>query len=103
MGEDYFWFEWKESPDSRVHLVSAHGELDMVHAHRFRDALIDMAGSTVVVDVSGVTFMDASGVAALRGAWKEIAARGHDLEVRGAHGRVRRVMELCDALFLLRE
>ena len=59
-----------------VHIVVLHGELDIVSAYDFALALVDVAGSTVVVDLSDLTFMDSTGIAALVMAWNRIRADG---------------------------
>ena len=48
-----------------VHIVSLHGELDLASADGVADAIVEVAGSTVVVDLSDLTFMDSSGIGAL--------------------------------------
>lgn len=58
---------------SDIHVVALHGELDVVSADGLADVLVEAAGSTVVVDLSGLTFMDCSGIAAL------VAARNRTL------------------------
>jgi anti-sigma B factor antagonist len=63
-------------PDLDMHVVELSGELDIVSAGFLTDLLVDVAGSTVVVDLSGLTFMDCSGVAALIAARDRIAANG---------------------------
>lgn len=63
-------------PDLDIHVVELSGELDIVSAAFLTDVLVDVAGSTVVVDLSGLTFMDCSGVAALVAARDRIAAKG---------------------------
>ncbi len=77
-----------------THYVRFAGELDMSCAASAREALVDIAGSTVVADLSGLTFMDSSGLAALEEARAEIERAGHRLELRGARGAVRRVFQL---------
>jgi anti-anti-sigma factor len=63
-------------PDLDIHLVRLSGELDIVSADFLTEVLVDVAGSTVVVDLSGLTFMDCRGVAALIAARDRIAANG---------------------------
>ena len=53
----------RDLPD--IHVVALHGELDIVSADGLADALVKLAGSTLVVDLSGLSFMDSSGIAAL--------------------------------------
>ena len=64
-----------------VHLVALHGELDIVSADWLTDALVEVAGSTVVVDLSDLTFMDCSGIDALMLARNRILATGRGLLV----------------------
>jgi anti-anti-sigma factor len=59
-----------------VHIVALHGELDIVSAYSLALALVAVAGSTVVVDLSDLTFMDSSGVSALVMARNRILADG---------------------------
>ncbi len=84
-----------------VHVVALHGQLDLANADRVRDALTSVAGSTVVVDLSGLRFLDSSGIAALLSARSEIVERGHGFEMRGAQGIVRRVLDVTGLSFLL--
>jgi anti-sigma B factor antagonist len=63
-------------PDPDVHVVALHGELDIVSAVGLADALVEVAGSTVVVDLRGLTFMDCSGIDALVAARNRIRADG---------------------------
>jgi anti-anti-sigma factor len=63
-------------PDLDMHVVELSGELDIVSADFLTAALVEVAGSTVVVDLSDLAFMDCRGVAAL------IAARDH-IEANG--------------------
>jgi anti-sigma B factor antagonist len=71
------------------------GELDILDADHARATLVAISGSTVVADLSGLTFVDARGVAAIVEAGDAIHARGNDLRIVGARGLVRRVFEIC--------
>ncbi len=51
-----------------VHVIALHGELDMSSAECVDEALAGIEGSTVVVDLSRLTFMDSTGITALVGA-----------------------------------
>jgi anti-sigma B factor antagonist len=57
-----------------IHVVELQGELDVVSAVGLADSLVEVAGSTVVVDLSGLTFIDCSGIAALVTARNRIVA-----------------------------
>lgn len=83
---------------SRVQLA---GELDLLSAHML-DAALDLASrSIVVLDLSGLRFMDATGIQAIVRARNRVRSEGNDLEIRGAHGLVRRAFELSDLAELL--
>jgi anti-anti-sigma factor len=73
-------FERRDRDGCRTLIVS--GEIDLVVAASFRDelrALIDEARSPAVVDLSGVTFLDSSGLSALVAARHEV--EGTDVEL----------------------
>lgn len=59
-----------------VHIVALHGELDIASADGVADAIVEVAGSTVVVDLSDLTFMDSTGVGALALARSRILSEG---------------------------
>jgi anti-anti-sigma factor len=80
-------------PEEHVHVVALSGELDTAGADYVSEVLVEVAGSRVVADLSGLTFIDAAGIAALLSARRQISARGHELQLRGATGIVRRVFE----------
>lgn len=94
-----FTFEVTDSED--VHVVALYGQLDLANAERVRESLVAVAGSTVVVDLSGLRFLDSSGIAALLRARQEIVDAGHGFEMRGATGIVRRVLDVTGLAFLL--
>jgi anti-sigma B factor antagonist len=80
---------------SDIHVVALRGELDVVSADGLADALVEVAGSTVVVDLSGLTFIDCSGVAALVLARNRILANGlGQLVVTRPGAIVRKVLEI---------
>jgi len=78
-----------------LHIVALHGELDIVSAYGLALALVEVAGSTVVVDLSGLTFMDSSGISALVMARNRIVADGRGQLVLARPGAiVRRALEI---------
>jgi anti-anti-sigma factor len=80
----------------KQHVVRLSGELDLAWADDALAQLIGIAASTVVVDLSELTFLDSTGVLALVRAKENVEQNGHRLELRGAQTRpVRRVFELC--------
>ena len=76
-------------------IVALHGELDIVSAAGLADALVEVAGSTLVVDLSDLTFIDSSGISALVVARNRILAEGKGELVLTRPGViVRRVLEI---------
>ena len=76
---------------SRITLV---GEVDIAVADQVREAIVENSDSTVVVDLSGLTFIDSSGIAALLIGRRQVEAGGNRLELRGAQESVRRIFEI---------
>ncbi|WP_214326351.1 STAS domain-containing protein [Nonomuraea sediminis] len=71
------------------------GTLDTRTHHLLDD--VDVAGRRVVLDASGLSFCDSSGISALLGLHK----RAESLTLRGVHGVLARVLRVTglDALF----
>jgi anti-sigma B factor antagonist len=59
-----------------LHVVAMHGELDVASADGLAEALVAIAGSTLVVDLADLSFMDSSGIGALVVARNRIRAKG---------------------------
>ena len=57
-------------------IVALRGELDMGSADGLADALVEVAGPTVVVDLSDLTFLDSAGISALVVARNRILTNG---------------------------
>ena len=73
------------------------GEIDIATAGRVRDALIAISNggeNKVVVDMTNVTFMDSTGLAALVGPLKRFRSMNGQIVLRGPTGSVRKVLEL---------
>jgi anti-anti-sigma factor len=81
-----------ESADSWK-LITVRGEIDMGSTGQLVDALTRVAG-TAVVDLSGVTFLDSTGLQGLLRAQEAARQRGDDLILRDPSKAVRRVLEL---------
>jgi anti-sigma B factor antagonist len=78
-----------------VHVVALHGELDIASAGGLADALVEVAGSTVVVDLSDLTFINSTGIAALVVARNRIVEKGLGQLVLARPGEiVRKVLEI---------
>jgi len=85
------------------HEVRLVGELDLDAAPAIASFLQKVAHSTVTVDLSGLTFLDACGLSALLGAKSRIERRGDGLRFVNASGTVRLLFELCDLANLLED
>lgn len=79
-----------------LHRVLLRGELDMASATDVEARLVETAGSTVEVDLSQLTFIDARGIRALLSAKCRTTREGDHLRIVGATGMVRRVFTLLD-------
>ena len=80
---------------SDVHVVALHGELDVASAEGLSNSLVELAGSTLVADLSDLTFMDSAGIGALVRARNRIKAEGlGDLVLTRPGVIVRRVLEI---------
>ena len=85
------------SGESGSHVVVAlHGELDLVYAQVVADALgvVAARGPRIVVDLSGLEFIDASGIAALSRGRKRARCAGGDLLLAAPQQRVQRVLAI---------
>ncbi len=88
-----------EETSGRWELVTVRGEVDMDTAGQLVDAIGDVAGNAVV-DLSGVTFMDSTGIHSLVRAHEALRERGDDLILRNPSPSVRRVLELTSVIDL---
>jgi anti-sigma B factor antagonist len=84
-----------KSLDGRGHLVTVAGEIDISDAPELAEYLVHFEDGDITVDLSGVTFIDSSGIRALLAARKRIEQEGSTLTIRGASGRVLRVFQIA--------
>jgi anti-sigma B factor antagonist len=77
-----------------VHVVSFRGDLDIGTANGLADWLVEVSGSTVVIDLDHLTFMDSSGIATLIEANNRISKNGHTLVLTRPQENVRQVFEV---------
>jgi len=78
-------------------VVAARGEVDVATAPALRDGLdeaLDHDIGTVVVDLTGVTFIDSTGLGVLIGARRRCVEAGRDLRVVVAEPRILKVFEI---------
>ncbi len=91
-----FRVEFPGRPDE-IAIVVASGELDLHSSPPFKDALvgaIEGDASRVVVDLTGVTFIDSSALGALIGGARRSTLAGSELMIVCPPGSVARVIEL---------
>jgi anti-sigma B factor antagonist len=82
--------------DGRTVLV-VRGELDFATAGRLRAELLDVTrdgNGPVAVDLSGVGFIDSTGVSLLVQSKRRLGDAGRDLVLRAPSERVRRVLDI---------
>jgi anti-sigma B factor antagonist len=82
------------------------GELDMATAGEVEERVVGaLTGAPtperVVLDLAGLTFCDSSGIDVLLTVRSAAERAGVDLRVTGAHGMVRRTLEITGVLDLL--
>lgn len=83
-----------EQSDDRSH-VTVRGELDMSNAPELAGAIRAVpVGTTVIVDLSAVSFIDSSAIGALVSAGQAIAEGGGRLQIGPRSDMVARVLEM---------
>lgn len=73
------------------------GEIDIYTAPMFKQAVVGLVSdghSDVVIDLSGVTFMDSSGFGTLLGATRRLRPTGGGLYLAGANTTIQRMLRL---------
>jgi anti-sigma B factor antagonist len=76
-------------------VLRLHGELDMASARELESILCSRAVThrEVLVELTGLSFMDSMGIRAILAGHAACSARGHRLIATGASPRLRRVLE----------
>jgi anti-sigma B factor antagonist len=81
--------------ESGAVVVAVAGEVDYATGPQLAERLLDLTEHDVVVDLSAVTFLDSSGIAALVRANEAISRTGHRLRTFGEQDNVLRVLEIA--------
>jgi anti-sigma B factor antagonist len=87
------------SPDEVV--LSLRGDCDMATVPALTCAIEALLTPRLVVDLSGLAFLDSSGLGGLIRAKDCLAQRGGTMTIRGASGEVRKVLEITGTLDVL--
>jgi anti-anti-sigma factor len=82
-------------------VVAVGGEIDSATAPQLDAVLEHIEARAVTVDLTGVTFIDSSGIVTLVRAWDRMRDAGGQLNVSGCRSHVQRVFEIThvDELF----
>ncbi len=95
----------KIQQENKILTVYLSGEIDHHSAKGLREAadgaLLRGRPKELILDFSGVTFMDSSGVGLVMGRYKTAAALGCRTAVQGLSKRDRRIMELSGLTHLI--
>lgn len=83
-------------PDSAAVTLRLAGDLDMATVDTLRACLtsVDPAFSTVVIDLAALRFLDSTGLGCFAALHRELEVQLRRLELRGAQGHVRQVLEI---------
>lgn len=91
--------------NGKVKVVAISGEVDLSTSPKVRDALLDniLSGAPVVVDLSGVAYIDSSGVASLVEAYQHAKTRGLGFALANVGETPLRVLKLArlDQVFVI--
>lgn len=86
-----------ETRGGEIRVVQPSGRLDLLTAAQLKLRLteeIAAGGRRLVVDLSGVSFIDSSGLGAIIGGLKAARLAGGDLRIAGANKQARVILEL---------
>jgi anti-sigma B factor antagonist len=78
-------------------VLAVTGEIDIYTAPLFKQAVVNLVSegnSDVIIDLSGVTFMDSSGFGTLLGATRRLRPGGGGLHLAGANSTIQRMLRL---------
>ena len=90
-------------PADPAPVLVVRGELDVYEAPAFRNELfsvIDEGHDRVVIDCSGMAFIDSAGLAALVEAQRRLSGHPGELVLRGVRPAARRIFEITDLVDL---
>ena len=88
-----------------AHVVSVRGELEMASALGLAGPLTDIAGDgddPLLLDLSGLTFMDSTGMSVLLNARRRLTRQGRTMAIVCPAGPVHRVFQLTNMVDTLK-
>lgn len=91
--------EFQERTTDGLVVLAPQGKLNLVTAPAVKsriDELVKSGSTRVVVDLSGVGFIDSSGLGALIGSLKSARQAGGDVRIAGPGDQVRAVLKLTN-------
>ncbi len=89
----------RTTPNGTTMTVTLEGTCDLATAPELKAALQPLLPPEVqdlVIDVSGLEFIDSTGLGVILGAMRRLRENGGGLRIAGAAGTVRRVLEVTD-------
>ncbi|WP_375000970.1 anti-sigma factor antagonist [Aeromicrobium sp. CTD01-1L150] len=78
-------------------IIEVGGEIDVMTAHRLREAVVEAVGRgrmRLIIDVEKVDFLDSTGLGVLVGALKRVRADGGSLDIVCTHERILKIFEI---------
>jgi anti-sigma B factor antagonist len=88
-------------------VIAFEGDVDLEHSPKAREVLLDgiQQGKRVFVDMSGVTYIDSSGVASLVEAFQRAKGQGSGFALVAVNPAALRVLQLArlDKVFVIHE
>lgn len=98
-------FDIRKTENDRILVLRLSGELDLEAADKFRrlaeDALSQGRVRNVCLNLSGVSFIDSSGLGAILGRYKRVSQMRGRMTLVGASGPVRNILELSGVLKII--
>lgn len=77
--------------------VKLTGEIDAYTAPKVKERLMDLAdgdGVTINIDLSGVKYMDSTGLGVFVGLFKQLSARSGNMKLTGMSERLQRLFDI---------
>ena len=94
-----------EQSEVGICMIRARGEVDLAAAPKFQeaiDAAIESKPTSMLIDLSEVTFLDSSGIRVLVDAQRRLKEAGASFTIDGMSPALTRVFEIAGVIDLLR-